>query len=166
LKTEFFASPSPNTISHRPQIIIREAAARDAISINSLYQLLSANQAINVKPERIVAIANHDDHFLLVAEIEKNVCGTAFMSFCMDAMFGEQPFTVIENVIVAPARQHCGIGKKLLAQIEAMSIARASSKIMLLSSSEREAAHAFFRENGYASDKKRGFVKYRSQFSR
>lgn len=146
-------------------LIIREAIADDADSIRDLYRLLTPGGAIDVKPQRICAIGNHDDHYLLVAEIDGKVCGTLLLSFCMDAMYGDRPFALVENVVVDPAMRQIGVGRKLFAQVEAISIARASSKIMLLSSVERESAHAFFHRIGFSSDKKRGFVKYRSQFS-
>lgn len=151
---------------YRPGVVsIREATANDADSISALYQLLTPGKAVNVMPERLAAIADHHDNFLLVAEIEGVVCGTVFVCFCMDAMYGEQPFTLVENVVIAPAWRQQGIGTQLFSRVETMSIERASSKIMLLSSVEREPAHAFFRQIGFSSDKKRGFVKYRSQFS-
>jgi N-acetylglutamate synthase-like GNAT family acetyltransferase len=148
------------------QIVIREATASDADAINFLYFSLTANKSVNVKAERITAIAQHDDHFLFVAEIGDKVCGTVFMSFCMDAMFGEQPFTVVENIIVASDSRQRGVDAKLLAHVEAISTLRGSSKIMLLSSTERETAHVFFQRAGFSSGKKRAFVKYRSQFTR
>ena len=40
------------------------------------------------------------------------------------------------------------------------------SKIMLLSNSERSAAHRFFEKQGFSPDRKKGFVKYRSQLRR
>jgi len=39
------------------------------------------------------------------------------------------------------------------------------TKLMLLSSAAREAAHAFFCRCGCASDTKHAFVKYRRQFA-
>ncbi|HIV72719.1 MAG TPA: hypothetical protein H9903_17415, partial [Candidatus Aquabacterium excrementipullorum] len=39
------------------------------------------------------------------------------------------------------------------------------SKIMLLSSIERTEAHAFFERAGYTGSTKKGFVKYRRQFT-
>jgi len=35
---------------------------------------------------------------------------------------------------------------------------------MLLSGASRKAAHAFFQRNGFSSDTKHAFVKYRRQF--
>ena len=146
-------------------LAVRAAQPEDAAAIAALYRLLTGNPAVNVTPERLRAIAAHDDHHLLAAEMKGKVCGTIMLTFCMDAMFGEQPFTVVENVIVDPECRGCGIGAALFAQAETMSIARMSSKIMLLSAAERTDAHAFFERIGYAGDKKRGFIKYRRQFS-
>jgi len=92
------------------------------------------------------------------------VCGTAFLTLCLDAMFGNQPYGVLENVVVNEACRGQGIGKRLFEHTEEVCRKRDCSKIMLLSTAAREAAHRFFEQQGYSSANKRGFVKYRSQF--
>ena len=79
-------------------------------------------------------------------------------------MFGSQPFAVIENVVVNEAVRGKGLGEAPLRHIEAFCLAMDCSKIMLLSSIQREQAHRFFERVGFAGSSKRGFVKYRWQF--
>lgn len=92
------------------------------------------------------------------------VCGTAFLTLCLDAMFGNQPYGVLENVVVDEAWRGKGLGGRLMEHIEDMCLKSDCSKMMLLSSASRELAHRFFEQKGFVSSNKRGFVKYRSQF--
>jgi N-acetylglutamate synthase-like GNAT family acetyltransferase len=144
---------------------IREATEEDSVAIEGLYRQLVSDPLICVIPAQVAAFAASPTSFLLVAETGGVVCATALLVICPDAMYRAQPFGVVENVIVTEAMRGRGIGGRLLAHIEALAIAQQCSKLMLLSSAPREPAHAFFRRCGFMSDAKRGFVKYRRQFS-
>jgi N-acetylglutamate synthase-like GNAT family acetyltransferase len=145
-------------------LIIRNARPDDAARIAELYRQLVSNPAVMVQPERISAISGHPNTALFVCELSGAVQGTALVSLCADVMFGSQPFAVIENVIVDEAVRGQGLGEALLRHIEAFCLASNCSKMMLLSSVQREDAHRFFERAGFAGSSKRGFVKYRRQF--
>lgn len=80
-------------------------------------------------------------------------------------MYRSQPFGVVENVVVTQAMRGRGIGRLLLSRVEQLAVANDCTKLMLLSSTSREAAHSFFRRCGFAGDTKHAFVKYRRQFT-
>jgi N-acetylglutamate synthase-like GNAT family acetyltransferase len=143
---------------------VREARSTDAAAIAALYRSFVSSPHIDVCPDRLEAIAADPNNFIFVCEVEMAVCGTAFLTLCLDAMFGDQPYGVIENVVVDESLRGQGIGGRLFEQIEELCRIRDCSKIMLLSSATRESAHRFFGQQGYFSSNKRGFVKYRSQF--
>ncbi|GAB4060591.1 GNAT family N-acetyltransferase [Uliginosibacterium sediminicola] len=145
--------------------VLRPAVAADAAQIAALYLQLTGNPAVKVLPERISALHARDDVVLWVAELAGEVCATALQVICADVMFGSQPFALIENFVVAESLRGQGIGRRLLAAIERDCAARQCSKIMLLSAQQRPAAHRFYERAGYAGDAKRGFVKYRRQFT-
>jgi GNAT superfamily N-acetyltransferase len=92
------------------------------------------------------------------------VCGTVLLTLCLDAMYGDQPYGVLENVVVAEARRRHGIGRQLMAHVEELCRRHDCSKMMLLSAASRAPAHQFFERHGFSAANKRGFVKYRSQF--
>jgi len=144
-------------------VTVRQARDTDADSIATLYRSLVADAQITVLPERLRAIADDPHTELLVCEVEGVVCATALVSFCLDAMYGHQPYAVIENVVVAAPRRHQGIGTTLFVYIENLCQRHACSKMMLLSSDERVNAHGFFKHRGF-SPTKHGFVKYRRDF--
>ena len=136
----------------------------DAQRIAELYQQLVSNPAVDVRPERIAAVANDRNTGLFVCEYQGEVLGSALVSLCADVMFGTQPFAVVENLVVHAQARNQGLGAALLRHIEAFCLAKDCSKIMLLSSIQREQAHRFFERAGFVGSKKRGFVKYRSEF--
>jgi N-acetylglutamate synthase-like GNAT family acetyltransferase len=80
-------------------------------------------------------------------------------------MYCEQPYGLVENVIVTAAARSTGIGRVLMAAIDAVAVDRDCSKLMLLSNSKRLQAHEFFSKRGFDGSVKRGFVKYRRSLS-
>ena len=144
---------------------VRRARPQDAAEVARLYAQLVSNPALNVLPERLGELEAAPAAALFVADRGDCLVGTVFVGLCADAMFGRRPFAVIENVVVDAAARGMGIGAALLSEAERFCRAADCSKIMLLSAVERAEAHAFFERMGYAGDRKRGFVKYRSWFA-
>jgi N-acetylglutamate synthase-like GNAT family acetyltransferase len=145
-------------------VVIREAQATDAAVIAALYRSLVQDVHINVRPERLQAIASDANTYLFVGEVDGVVCGALLLTIGLDAMYGSQPFGVVENVVVSETRRSTGIGSRLMEHVEAVCREHDCSKIMLLSAAARVQAHRFFERHGFASAGKRGFVKYRRQF--
>src|SRR5215475_2057467 len=140
------------------EVSVREARDTDADAIATLYRSLVADPQITVLPERLRVIAADPHTHLLVCEVDGVVCATALVSFCLDAMYGHQPYAVLENVVVAAPRRSQGIGSRLFSYIENLCQHHSCSKMMLLSSDERVNAHRFFKHCGF-SPTKHGFVK-------
>ena len=146
------------------KVTVREANGADAGAVAALYRSFVSSPHINVREDRLDAIAADPNNYIFVCEIDGVVCGTAFLTLCLDAMFGNQPYGVLENVVVDDAWRGKGIGSRLLTHVEELCRIRDCSKIMQLSTASREAAHRFFEQQGFSAANKRGFVKYRSQF--
>ena len=143
--------------------IIRVALPSDAQRIEELYKQLVSNVTVAVKAERISEISADPNTRLFVCEHEGQVHGSALVSICADIMFYSQPFAVVENVVVDAANRGQGLGGALLRHVEEFCMAKDCSKIMLLSSVQREQAHLFFQRAGFVGSSKRGF-KYRREF--
>lgn len=143
---------------------VRNALPSDAQRIAELYRQLVSNPGVCVWPERIATVSTDPNTGLFVCEHSGQVEGTALVSLCADVMFGAQPFAVVENIVVDDRVRSQGLGAALLHHIEAFCLVNNCSKIMLLSSIQREQAHRFFERAGFVGSKKRGFVKYRSAF--
>jgi N-acetylglutamate synthase-like GNAT family acetyltransferase len=140
---------------------VRRAHRQDAVAIESLYKLLvPGDRNISVAPDRIAALESDPANHLLVAEVDSRVSGSAFLTICLDPMYGFQPYGVVENVIVSPAARGCGVGAALMSEIERTARDARCTKLMLLSSISRAEAHQFFSRVGFDGERKRGFVKY------
>ncbi|MCT6699265.1 GNAT family N-acetyltransferase [Rheinheimera sp. 4Y26] len=146
-------------------LIVREAKPEDALRLSKLYNQLVSNPAVNVEPEQIQALYDDSRSKLFVCDYQGNVVGSALVSLCSDVMFRNQPFAVVENVIVDVVARGLGVGTALFKAIEVFCVGTNCSKIMLLSSSQRLDSHAFFEKQGFKGEVKRGFVKYRSAFT-
>jgi N-acetylglutamate synthase-like GNAT family acetyltransferase len=143
---------------------IRRATKEDSDSIADLYRELVADSPISVLPERVDALAKSDQTFLLVCDDEGDIIATALLCLCQDVMYNNQPFAIVENVIVHSQYQREGIGKSMMDYIEDFCLQQDCSKIMLLTSNENRNARDFYTAMGYDPDAKIGFVKYRKYF--
>jgi len=144
---------------------IRRAAKQDAETIASLYKQLITLSPVAVLPERIDAIAQDANTHLLVCDDDGDIIASALVCLCQDVMFNNQPFAIIENLIVHEDYQREGIGKSMMDYIEAFCLKQDCSKIMLLTSTENRNARDFYTAMGYDPDAKIGFIKYRRYFA-
>ena len=144
---------------------IRRAQPEDASGIGNLYRELNTLSEPSVCPERIAELASSDHTHLLVFEEEGEVVATALVCLCQDVMFQNQPFAVVENVVVRANRQREGVGKSLMDYIESLCLQHDCSKIMLQTSSANRAARDFYTAMGYDPDMKIGLIKYRRHFA-
>jgi GNAT superfamily N-acetyltransferase len=141
--------------------MIRRACPDDASALTALYrELVPGDSNIRVDPSRLAEIERDDWNVLLVAVADATIQGTAFLSLCRDAMYGAQPYGVIENVVVHSAFRRRGVGRALFAELEAIARSRACTKLMLLSATSRNDAHDFFASVGFDGAKKKAFVQY------
>jgi GNAT superfamily N-acetyltransferase len=140
---------------------VRQAQPTDAPAVQALYEaLVPGDENISVDPAHLFRLQSDPDSHLLVVDAAGTVCGTAFLTVCQDPMYGDQPFGVVENVMVLAAARRLGAGRALMDDIERVARAARCTKLMLLSSLSRTDAHAFFTRLGYDGARKRGFVKY------
>jgi N-acetylglutamate synthase-like GNAT family acetyltransferase len=140
---------------------VRRAGANDAAVLQELYRaLVPGDPNIRVDPAHLTALETDRFSQIWVVELDGSVCGSAFLTVCRDAMYGDQPFGTIENVVVAASARGRGAGRALMGEIERAARDARCTKLMLLSSSARREAHAFFIRLGYDGERKRGFVKY------
>lgn len=151
-------------IDNSDTIVFREANALDAGNIQRLYQTLSKDENVQVLPERIEYIAQDSNNYLYLIELDQSTVGSCFLTLCLDPMYSEQPYAVLENIIISPEFRKQGLGTYMLTAIERICFEKNCSKLMLLSSANRVKAHSFFQSIGFSKSKKIGFIKYRRDF--
>lgn len=144
---------------------IRQAQAGDAPAIEALYRQLNTLSEPSVSPERVAELATNNFTYLLVCDDTDKIIATALVCLCQDAMFNNQPFAVIENVVVNSDYQRKGIGKRMMDYIEQLCLQNNCSKIMLQTSTQNRTAQNFYHALGYDPDAKASFIKYRRYFS-
>ena len=144
---------------------IRRATKDDAEAIANLYRELNTLSPASVSPERIDAIANSENTYLLVCDDAGEIIATALVCLCQDVMFDNQPFALVENVAVRTDYKRKSVGKNIMDYIEAFCLEQDCSKIMLQTSSGNRNARDFYTAMGYNPDAKIGFIKYRRHFS-
>jgi N-acetylglutamate synthase-like GNAT family acetyltransferase len=150
--------------------MIREAEAKDVFALSGLYRQLVGTVApdttIDVREDRVEEIRADPHNFLFVLEMSDRICGTAFLTLCLDPLYRFQPYALLENFVIDEGEQGKSYGKMLIRYVEHFCVEADCSKIMLLSNSKRSEAHTFFEKQGFSADRKKGFVKYRSQLRR
>lgn len=145
---------------------IRNARPEDAYGIERLYRQLTADDPnVRVLLARIDKITADPATQLLAAERSGRLVGTTLLTVCLDVMYGEQPYLVVENVVVDHEARGAGVGRRLLTEVDRLALETNATKVMLLSASSRPAAHRFFEACGYSSTAKRAFVRSRSDIA-
>jgi predicted N-acetyltransferase YhbS len=129
-------------MNHYPEI--RSACSHDAAAIGALYRQLVGDMHVRVEGSRIQAISDDPCTKLFVCEVNGEVTATVLVSLCLDVMYGNQPFAVVENLVVDSQHRGKGLGEKLLREVERFCLGEDCSKIMLMSSATRVDAHRFF----------------------
>jgi N-acetylglutamate synthase-like GNAT family acetyltransferase len=147
--------------------MIREAEAKDVSALSNLYHQLVRSVApdtmIDVREDRIEQIRTDPHNFLFVLEMKDRLCGSAFLTLCLDPLYRYQPYALLENFVIDQGQQGKAMGRFWRGMWNTSACQADCSKIMLLSNSKRSEAHTFFEKQGFSSELKKGFVKYRSQ---
>ena len=139
--------PDPAAINVRP------ATAADIPAVLSLYAQPDLDNGKVLPVEDAVALferfARYPDYTLYVAEQDGAVVGT-FALLVMDNLghLGS-PSGIVEDVVVAPARQSGGIGRAMMQFAMERCREKDCYKLVLSSNAKRERAHAFYESLGF-----------------
>ncbi|MBM0066810.1 GNAT family N-acetyltransferase [Alkalicoccobacillus gibsonii] len=141
--------------------MIREAISSDKEQINELYRMLVPNsKKREVLGEQIDKIKEDPNNFILVYEENGAIIGTLTLNICLQALHGESPYGVVENVVIHENHRNKRIGTKLLEFVDHYCLTIDCHRVMLLSNSKRTQAHNFFENAGYNGTVSKGFKKY------
>ena len=104
-------------------------------------------------------LAANADYILLGARLGEKLAGAVMGLLCRKLSRDCRPALLLENLVVARSHRRRRVGAALLAEMERMAKARNCYAIVLVSSTKRTDAHAFYAAMGYAEDKVLGFRK-------
>jgi GNAT superfamily N-acetyltransferase len=132
---------------------VRKASAADIPAVLALYaqpdlddgKVLPADQAVAL----LERFGRYPDYTLYVAEQDGVIVGS-FALLVMDNLghLGS-PSGIVEDVVVAPARQSQGIGQATMGFALERCREKGCYKLMLSSNAKRTRAHAFYESLGY-----------------
>ena len=135
------------------RVTVRKAAAADIPAVLALYaqpdlddgKVLAVDQAVAL----LERFSRYPDYTLYVAEQEHEIVGS-FALLVMDNLghLGA-PSGIVEDVVVAPARQSAGIGAAMMRFALDHCREKRCYKLVLSSNAKRVRAHAFYESLGF-----------------
>jgi GNAT superfamily N-acetyltransferase len=134
-------------------VLIRQADAADIPGVLGLYAQPDLDDGKVLAVDQAVALwerfARYPDYTLYVAEQDDAIVGT-FALLVMDNLghLGT-PSGIVEDVVVAPARQGHGIGHAMMRFALERCREKGCYKLVLSSNAKRTRAHAFYESLGY-----------------
>lgn len=132
-------------------ITIRRLSADDAGSVAHLSEQLGYPADVGIMRERIREIAGLSDHAVFVACRGADVIAWVHAQEVLHLQNDKR--VEIGGLVVDAAHRGAGIGAALVAQCERWARDRGLLDVIVRSQIKREAAHRFYRREGYAQTK-------------
>jgi GNAT superfamily N-acetyltransferase len=132
---------------------VRKASAADIPAVLALYAQPDLDDGEVLPVDQAVALlerfGRYPDYTLYVAEQDHEIVGS-FALLVMDNLghLGS-PSGIVEDVVVAPARQSQGVGQAMMRFALERCREKRCYKLMLSSNAKRARAHAFYESLGY-----------------
>ena len=134
-------------------VLVRKASAADIAGVLALYAQPDHDDGKVLPVDQAIALwerfARYPDYTLYVVEQDYDIVGT-FALLVMDNLghLGA-PSGIVEDVVVAPARQGHGIGHAMMAFALERCREKGCYKLVLSSNAKRKRAHAFYESLGF-----------------
>ncbi|MDE2200940.1 MAG: GNAT family N-acetyltransferase, partial [Rhodospirillales bacterium] len=126
------------------------ASPADAAAIRTLIAQLGYAWTEVQIAARVAALLATGADPILVAEADGTVCGVLALHIA-PMLHHAEPQARITALVVDAGQRGRGVGRMLLAEAEALARAAGCARLELTSGLQREAAHAFYRAQGYAA---------------
>ncbi|MEW5964401.1 MAG: GNAT family N-acetyltransferase [Pseudomonadota bacterium] len=135
------------------EVNFREATESDLPAVLALIGQpdMDHGEVLSLAPARdiFLRMKHYPDYHIHVAERDGAVVGT-FALLIMDNL-GHMgaPSAIVEQVLVAPVAQGCGVGAAMMRHAMQLAAERGCYKLVLSSNLKRERAHAFYDRLGF-----------------
>jgi GNAT superfamily N-acetyltransferase len=133
-------------------VAVRRATVEDAEAIAGLSGELGYPATVEQSQARLRAILGADDHVVLVA-CDDDGDVVAWVHAFVALRVEYEPFIEISGFVVAEPLRGRGVGKRLLAAVEAWVLERGITQLRVRSRSDRAAARAFYAGLGFVRTK-------------
>lgn len=145
----------------RPDVEVRELGQEDLDALLGAYRDLLPDDAPappRAELERLWADICSDPRLIYVgAWSGPRLLATCTASVVPNLTRGARPYGVIENVWTHPSHRRHGVGSAVLQGLVSRCWRAGCYKVMLMSASHREEAHAFYERNGFDRNAKQAF---------
>ena len=128
--------------------MIRSATKNDLDGVYTLIRQLSRHKFTNEQFEDCYLYTLENDH-ILVYEQDENIYGCGILSINYPLDVSRRVAEIVELIVDENVRSR-GIGKKLIKALEQIAIDNSCVCITLGSGKPREAAHRFYKREGFA----------------
>jgi len=139
---------------------IRDLQLGDIPALAQLYrQFWGEGSDVQKMKDIFAELRDNDAYILLCAAQNDNVCGSVMGIVCQELYGNCQPFLVLENMVVDSACRRMGVGKALLAELEARAKAKGCKQVILVTEADRDDACGFYGAAGFHPTANKGFKK-------
>lgn len=145
------------------KIQIREVNKADFDGLMNLYMQLHNNPIPEKTPEimeLLNRIINDKDYHIIIAEEDGKIISSCVCVIIPNLTHNQQPYAFVENVVTEEAYRGKGLATKCLNYAKEIALRENCYKLMLLTGSKKDNTLNFYRQAGYNSEDKTGFVCY------
>ncbi|MDH5673036.1 MAG: GNAT family N-acetyltransferase [Myxococcales bacterium] len=140
---------------------IRELEMADLDALLALYHHLHERDdapAPRAELERVwSALVDDPQHLYLGAFVDGRLVSACNAAIVPNLTRGASPYALVENVVTDPEFRRRGIASATLRALIARCEERRCYKVMLMSATDRDGAHAFYTRIGFDAQAKRAF---------
>ena len=145
------------------KIQIREVNKADFDGLMNLYMQLHNNPIPEKTPEIMELwnrIINDKDYHIIIAGEDGKIISSCVCVIIPNLTDNQQPYAFVENVVTEEAYRGKGLATKCLNYAKEIALRENCYKLMLLTGSKKDNTLNFYRQAGYNSEDKTGFVCY------
>lgn len=143
--------------------MIRLIQKNDLDGLLNLYTQLH-NNSLPVKDNKLEklwkTILDDEKYFIIVSENENKIISSCTLIIIPNLTHHQQPYALIENVITDKEYRHQGCAASVLNYAKNIAVKNNCYKIMLMTGSKDEKVLSFYKQAGYNSSDKTGFIRW------
>ena len=134
-------------------IFIRQAQSQDLAAVLALYAQIDFNNedvlSLEAAQKIFAEFSRYPSYRLFVAVEGETIVGSYALLVMHNLAHCGTPSAIVEDVVVATAKQGRGIGRRMMDHARDQARAAACYKLALSSNRARHAAHAFYESLGF-----------------